>query len=743
MGSRALRAIILVLGLAGFVQAQNYIQVYDAETLDPLPYAHIKMSELNSGSNKHTVSDENGGFLLPYEGETQIDISYIGYESFSKTIRPGRTNILYVFSLETKVDEVVVTGASVETTSKESMFDVNVIAKEELERRAAVNLSDALMNELNVQISRDGILGSQVNLQGLGGNNVKIMIDGVPVIGRLDGNLDLSQINMNNVERIEVVEGPLSAIYGSNAIAGVINLITKQSQKKSVEGFVNGYYESVGTYNVDALVGFKKKEHLIQLSGGRYFFDGWNPTSYDRDMQWNPKEQYFGGINYVYRTNNNWFHKFKANYFQDRILNRYDPAGVLPTAFDDWYNTTRIDGNYSISGNFSEHLSLNSVNAYNHYKRIKNRYQKDLTTLESTLVADTEFDDNQDTTMANQWMTRTYLSWNNPEKRVKVQAGVDINIENGVGGRFSEEDGSSAIIADLAGFVSTTIEVNEKINIQPAIRYGYNSQFKVLPTPSLQFKAAINDKLSYRFNYGMGFRAPSLKEMYLIFNDANHNIFGNMDLVPEQSQNLSSSISYENGQNLHRYQVNGKLFYNYKYNAIALTPDDNNMFEYVNVGEVTTMGMQVDGKYNYKNLNVNLGFSYTGISNQSYSGQTDEQAYFFYPQLQANVSYFISKANLSLSLFNKWNGSRKDFRLVGIENTPEQIQIDGFNLMDFTIQKGFWDNRIRVSTGIKNILNVSNINGNSSSGGAHTGGDEGTQIAAGRTYFVGLKIGSK
>jgi outer membrane receptor for ferrienterochelin and colicins len=743
MDKLTLQTIFLILGLASFVQAQNYIQVYDAETFNPLPYANIAMKELSSGESKQTASDENGKFTVPFESETQIDISYIGYESFSKIVRPGRSNILYLFSLETKVDEVVVTGASTETTSKESMFDVNVIAKEELEKRAAVSLSDALMNELNVQISRDGILGSQVNLQGLGGNNVKIMIDGVPVIGRLDGNLDLSQINMNGIERIEVVEGPLSAIYGSNAIAGVINLISKQSQKNSVESSLNGYYESIGTYNVDAFVGFKRNQHSVQLNGGRYFFDGWNPTSYDRDMQWNPKEQYFGGLNYVYRTTNNWFHKFKANYFLDRILNRYDPTGSLPTAFDDWYNTTRVDGNYSITGKFSDHLSLNSVNGYNHYNRIKNRYQKDLSTLETTLVEDTQFDDNQDTTMANQWMTRTYLSWDNPEKIVKVQAGIDFNIENGVGGRFSDEDGSSAVMADLAGFVSTHIAITEKLSVQPAIRYGYNSQFRVLPTPSLQLKAAINSQLTYRLNYGMGFRAPSLKEMYLIFNDANHNIFGNTNLTPEQSQNVSTSISYEQKRNLHRYQINSKLFYNYKYNAIALTPDENNIFQYVNIGKFTTMGIQVDGKYSFKNLNTNFGFSYTGISNQSYSRQADEPKYFFYLQLQANATYFISKANLSFSLFNKWNGSRKDFRLVGLENEPEQIQIEGFNLMDFTVQKGFWGNRIRINAGVKNLLDIRTINGGSSSGGVHTGGDQGTLIAAGRTYFIGLNIGSK
>jgi outer membrane receptor for ferrienterochelin and colicins len=723
------------------VQAQNNIRIFDAETLNPLAYAHVKLTELNSSQSLAAVSDEFGNIEVPFSSETRVELTYVGYEKLDKTINPRRTAILYAFSLATQVDEVVVTGNPIETAAKESMYEVRVISKEELERRAAVNLSDALMNELNVQISRDGVLGSQINLQGLGGNNVKIMIDGVPVIGRLDGNLDLSQINMNSIERIEIVEGPLSAIYGSNAIAGVVNLITKQSQSNSVEAFANSYYESIGTYNLDALVGFKKDKHFVQISGGRYFFDGWNPGDFDRDMQWNPKEQYFAGINYTVRSDKNWFHKIKGNYFQDKILNRYDPAGAIPIAFDEWYNTQRIDGNYSVIGRINDNLSFNSTNAYNHYNRIKNKYQKNLTSLETNLVADSDFEDNQDTTLANQWMTRTYISYDKPSSRVGIQAGADINIENGRGGRFSGEDGSSVVIADIAFFVSTNIKLNEKINLQPALRYAYNTQFKVIPTPSVQFKYDINEQLTYRFNYGMGFRAPSLKEQYLVFNDANHNIFGNRDLTPEQSQNLSSSIAFSKQKELHQYGINGKVFYNYKYNAIALTPDDNGMFQYANITDFTSVGAQIDAKYQIKNFKSNFGISYTGISSTALNNQVGDSKFFFYPQVQTNLSYFFRKANLSLSIYNKWNGSRKDFRLNSVDNTTEQVTIEGFNLMDFTVQKRFLQNRISINAGIKNILNVSNINGSSSSG-VHSG-DEGTQIAAGRTYFIGLKIGTK
>ncbi|MGB1248225.1 MAG: TonB-dependent receptor, partial [Chitinophagales bacterium] len=334
--------IIVALSLFGFisVKAQNTLQVYDAETLEPLVYATTIFTN-DRGQNKYGTTDEYGEVEIPFSTTTTIQISYIGYQKLHKTIEPNRARAVYLFPYESEINEVVITGLSAEEEVEESMYEVAVIKQDEIESKGANNLRDALMSEMNVRIQQDGVLGSNVSLQGLDGANVKIMIDGVPVVGRVNGNIDLSQINLNNIERIEIIEGPMSVIYGTDAIAGVINLITKSSQDNKWDGNVSSYYESIGTYNVDASVGLKKGNHLLQANGGRYFFNGWNADSYDRNVEWDPKEQYFGGLTYVYRTQSDWFNRFKVNYYSDKILNRKDPTGVFPVAFDDWYKTKR------------------------------------------------------------------------------------------------------------------------------------------------------------------------------------------------------------------------------------------------------------------------------------------------------------------------------------------------------------------------------------------------------------------
>lgn len=125
----------------------------------------------------------------------------------------------------------MVTGQYGANTADQSVYKVRVIDESRIKAQGAVNLRDVLTNDLNIRLSNDPVLGSSLTMMGVGGENIKILIDGVPMVGRTNGNIDLSQINLNNVERIEVVEGPLSVSYGTNALGGAINLITKKTKK--------------------------------------------------------------------------------------------------------------------------------------------------------------------------------------------------------------------------------------------------------------------------------------------------------------------------------------------------------------------------------------------------------------------------------------------------------------------------------------------------------------------------------
>ena len=180
---------------------------------------------------KLSLTNSKGNVLNPFRGSTQIYVTHIGYESILDTLKKGEFKTLLLVPKVIEVNEVVITAQYAPNSLEKAVHKIKVIDRKKIELMGAVNLEDVLTNEANVRISQDNVLGSSTSIQGVSGQNVKILIDGVPVIGRLGGNIDLSQINLNDIERIEIIEGPLSVEYGSNALAGTINLITKKEYK--------------------------------------------------------------------------------------------------------------------------------------------------------------------------------------------------------------------------------------------------------------------------------------------------------------------------------------------------------------------------------------------------------------------------------------------------------------------------------------------------------------------------------
>jgi len=131
--------------------------------------------------------------------------------------------------------DVVVTAQYAPTDARSAVHPVRTLDRQTLDRRFAATAAEALAYDPALRISQDMVLGSALSLLGQDGQGVKVLVDGVPVIGRMNGNVDLGQLPLHRVERIEIVEGPLSVQYGTDALGGVVHLITKPSQLKKVE----------------------------------------------------------------------------------------------------------------------------------------------------------------------------------------------------------------------------------------------------------------------------------------------------------------------------------------------------------------------------------------------------------------------------------------------------------------------------------------------------------------------------
>jgi outer membrane receptor for ferrienterochelin and colicins len=632
-----------------------------------------------------------------------------------------------------ELNPVAVTADYTTAKVKNSVYDIKVIDRKVIDQKGANNLRELLMTQLGTSISQDNILGTGVSQQGLSGENVKILIDGVPVIGRLNGNIDLSQINLNNVERVEIIEGPLSALYGSNALGGVVNVITKNKQSNKVDAQLHGYYEQVGQYNVDASVGIKFKNQLLQVNGGRYFFDGFSYPDSSRYKQWKPKEQYFASAAYGVNTKMINF-KLKGDYYNELITDRGNlRKPYFVDAFDDYYRTKRLDGSTDFGITFKKSKSFTFKGAYSFYERQKNNYYKDLTNLENTITAA----ENQDTSIFTNVFAKAVYSFYAADKKLTYQTGIDINYETGRGNRMINRHQS---MGDYAFFASFEYKPFSNLILKPAVRIAYNTRFQspIIPSINIKYKPAQN--LTLRASYARGYRAPSLKELYFFFVDINHNILGNENLKSETSHNIQFSLNYIKQVKKVNLDVEGSFFYNNVKNLIRLASTDGNQYTYINVAKSQTLGGAIQFSVWYKQLKTKAGMQLTGIYSDFGNGVTSRR-FETTPAISLETNYSWLKPKMEFSLFYKYTGQQPG---VYIANSTElkTFYLKGYQLIDISCSKSMYKNLIKLTIGGKNLLNVKNIqsSGTFVANGVHGTATNTMPVGWGASFFADIKI---
>ncbi len=721
----------LLSGLITTAQ-QAAIEVRDAKTLEPIAFAHVCFEGTISKTQKHFITDIKGKVPNECKEVSVIAISYVGFETLIDTVYPHKNIIIDLKPAVLNISEIVVTAQFTPERADRSIYRVNVINSRQIEQKAANNLTDLLAGESNMRISQGGVLGSSLSMQGLSGENVKFLIDGIPVIGRMNGNIDLNQMNLFNVDHVEIIEGPMSVVYGSNAIAGVVNIITKENKNALLSSSVNAYVESIGVYNFDAGVSKKIKKHTFYVDAARNFFQGFSEIDTTRNLKWKPRRQYNTDGYYLF-TGGKLRIKTSAQYFNELLLDK-GPL-LLPyfeSAFDNHFTTVRYSGRLesTYSPRRDQQWSLSA--SYAAYSRIKNRYLKDLTTLEQTLTPNP---DDQDTTDFNNILFRAWFNKNNADKILNYQAGVDINVESGSGKRikdFTQE------IGDYAAFVSMKIDPVSSLSFQPGARFIYNSKYKAPLVYSLNLKWNPTQKWVCRVTYARGFKAPALKELYLYFVDINHNVQGNADLKSEYSHNMNFNMGYFNESKSSYFSAEAGLFYNNIDNNIALASVNNDLYTYINIGKFISRGGQANITWNnYPALSVRLGASLTGQKfafNKSFIAAAEE---YWSKDITTNISYKVSKLGTTATLFYKYSGRAPQVS-PGDDETIGAFWVEKYHMLDISVIKSFLKNTLSVSAGGKNLFNVTTIPATGSGGSAHSGSSDSMNIAWGRTWFLKL-----
>lgn len=728
--------ITFALLLCNTVTAQCVLIVVDSAKSSRLEDALVMVKSSTEKKEFVGFTDVKGEVKIPMNGKYQLSVKKLGYSLWQQEVELSSTFQVKLERDETDLKDVVVTGQYAATTSQMAVNSIKAIDRKKIDEMGAVNLRDVLTNQLNMRMSQDNVLGASVSINGISGQNIKILIDGVPVIGRMNGNVDLSQINLNNIDRIEIIEGPMSVVYGSDALGGVINLITKRKVKDEFNYGLNGYYESNGTYNTDGRFSFKRKKVELIATGGGNFFDGYDPNFkwQNRTMQWKPRTQYFSDNSLSIKIKQT-KHTLFGNFFDEKITNRGKPIVTPYSAygFDEYYKTRRWGIGEQSDAYIKGNNHLQFINSFSYFNRIKNTYRKDLTNgVSDILLAPSD----HDTSTFYLLLFRGVFT-NTQLKKFQFQAGYDFNVEFAKGQRL---ENNAQNIQDYAIYTTVQYSPISKLILKAGVRAAYNTRYGTPVVPSFNLKYNINKAVSFRASYGMGFRAPSLKELSLLFVDISHNIQGNGNLKAERSHNAQLEVNYEPKLNAVKFSLRPSFFFNHLFNMISLALVDpaTQLYSYINVDKFQSVGGNIAAGVSQKYVDFQLGFAYTGRYN-SLSEGTDVPRFSWAPELSSTLSINIPKINTSIAAFYKFNGMIPGYA-VDANNQPYQTAIQSYSTLDASVTVRLWRERFSVSAGAKNILNVKSINYNVASGGAHSSSASSMSVGMGVTGFVSLRI---
>lgn len=501
----------------------------------------------------------------------------------------------YIDSISRHFDlgEVVVTGTRTPKFLKDTPIQTRVITSREIEKTDATNIQDLLQQELpGVEFSYAMNQQTHLNFSGFGGQGVLFLIDGERLAGETMDDVDFTRLNMDNVERIEIVKGAASALYGSNATGGVINIITKKTDKPWTLN-VNGRLARHNEQRYGASFGLNGKRLGNMFTANYTDVDNFDvhsaagpvtriiSTVYG-DRTLNLKDQL------VWSPSRNVEIAGRVGYF----FRQTTRTAEQPERYRDFSGGLRIDWT------LSDHDMLQANYAFDQYD--KSDYQKlrkldirDYSNVRNTfrLLYNHTFGSGDILTAGADFM-HDYLFNTNLDNTERKQDSFDF-------------------------FMQYDWRISQKLEAVGAVRYDYFSdggESRLTPKLNLCYKPVRN--LSLRAGYGMGFRAPTLKEKYYDFDMAGIWIVeGNAALKSEISHNLNLSAEYVKGH----YNLTASAYYNKVENKLATgapyfrTPSDKLPYlPYTNLDGYSVYGGEIGVQARWDNgMSARFTYAYT------------------------------------------------------------------------------------------------------------------------------------
>ncbi|AVM49272.1 TonB-dependent siderophore receptor [Capnocytophaga sp. oral taxon 878] len=439
-----------------------------------------------------------------------------------------------------ELSEVIVTATRAQKYLKDVPITVQVVTADDIRKSQASDFQSFLETEFaGINFTYDGGMPN-INMLGFGGKYVLFLVDGERMAGETFDNIDYNRIDLDNIERIEIIKGATSSLYGSNALGGVINIITKNA-KKAFEGSASYLYESSESHKTNIGIGSKQKWGSIRVTS---FYNFREPYTL-KDSE--PLRSYKNGNLVEAEKGELNIAGFTTYGVTPKVSLNISPKTNI-TITPNYYFSERNQGteisrkvrdryyNYTMSAKgeteFSENKKLSLSAAFDRYDKF-NYYR---------LIKEQE--KNYENTI---WRAAAQYNQQIWEKHSLV-GGTEVFSDQLLSFRFNNTGTEAKETAkNYTLFTQQEWAITPSFTLVTGARIDYHSLFKEHLTYRLSGMFKVN-KFSFRGGYSSGFRSPTLKELYTNWFHpwgGGFQIMGNKELKPESSDNINLSVDFD------------------------------------------------------------------------------------------------------------------------------------------------------------------------------------------------------
>ena len=696
----------LLLIATNVISAQNVSVTGKVKSLKGGAIPFVKIIEINT--KKGTVCDANGDYnIFLNEGDLTFKISAMGYQQMILALKITKDTIVDILmnELEDILDEVVISGTLDEISMRESPIPIEVYTADYLNKVPVAGLLEATQNingvrpQLNCAVCNTG----DIHINGMEGPYTMVTIDGMPVVGGLSSVYGLQGIPSSLLQRVEVVKGPSSTLYGSEAVAGLVNVITKSidcspkfsmnlsstswreiqtdfmfkyAEKKKISGvFAVDYHnyskpidkngdnftdltlkDRVSLFNK---LEFKRSDNRLASLSARYLYeDRWGG-----EMQWEP----------VFRGGD-------SIYGESIYTNRAELIGVyqLPTK-----EKLKLSASYSFHSQDSRY-GITKYDAIQHIAYGQLVWHKKIgaknNIVSGLAVRYNYYDDNTLATRINNELQAI----NNPDDW--VLPGV---------------------------FIQDNISITKKMNLLVGSRLDLHSKHGHILSPRINWKWSPSEKFTFRMGYGNGFRVVNVfSEDHAALTGAREIIFQE-DLNPEKSNNININIEKRINTSWSFISFDASVFYTHFSNKII--PDFNindDQIVYSNLdGYAVSRGISVNTKILFDfPLKINIGSTILDVFSMKTNtiGQWEKEEQLFTEPFACtwSASYYFLKQAFSIDYTGNIYGPMK---LPLLENDFRPEYSTTYSIQNIKFTKEF-DKGFDLYFGVRNLLNFTPAN---------------------------------